>query len=142
MSRGEALNGFFVKLFQGHLYLGIFDMLNTKIMMIFAENKPLYRTATLKIAPFRKFSHFFTLSEIFVNFLILMLETSTVAQMKGLEPLFPENAILFIRTRIYRKKVTALRKLQKVSISQKCLDRNTRKIEKIQTFTKNFYNFK
>ena len=59
ISRGGALNGFFLKLFQGHLYLGIFDMLNTKIMMIFAENKPLYRTATLKIAPFRKFSHFF-----------------------------------------------------------------------------------
>ena len=38
------------------------------------------------------FHTFFAFSEIFNTFGILMLETSTVAQMKGLELLFPKNA--------------------------------------------------
>ena len=44
----------------------------------------------------------------------------------------------FISARIYRKKVTAHRKLQKVRKSQKCLDRNACQIAKKQSFTKNF----
>ena len=44
----------------------------------------------------------------------------------------------FISARIYRKKVTAHRKLQKVRKSQKCLDRNARQIAKNNLSPKNF----
>ncbi len=48
----------------------------------------------------------------------------------------------FISGRIYIKKVTAHRKLQKVRKSQKCLDRNARQIEKQSLSPKTFYDFK
>ena len=133
--------GFFHQFLWGLVQIKNFSMLITKIIMIFAENKNPDRSFGLKLGSFRKFSHFFHAFwnfRKFRNFYARNFHSSS--NERSWAPLF--RKCYPVRTRIYRKKVTALRKLQKVSISQKCLDRNTRKIEKIQTFTKNFYNFK
>ena len=121
--------GFFHQFLWGLVQIKIFSMLITKIIMIFAEFAYLPRSLGLKIARFRKFSHFLGVFKNFCKFRNFDARTFySPSNERSWAPLCKKYK--FISARIYRKKVRELRKLQKVRKLQKCLDRNARQIKK------------